>query len=265
MIIVGEKLNSTLKSIRPAMEARDTKAIQDLAVAQAEAGASYIDVNAGMFLVGEEDILTWLVESVQAVTKTPLAIDSPNHIAMEAGLKAVKNGKPLLNSITDEKDRWNEVLPLILKYNTAIVALTMDDSGMPETVDGRVKIAFNMINKLTKEGVKLDDIHIDPLIRPIGTGDHYGMVALNSIMQIKKEFPEVHITGGLSNISFGIPERKLMNQTFLVAAMAYGMDGAIMDPLDRVIMKYVIAAEALLGRDEFCMEYISAYREGLFD
>lgn len=265
MIIIGEKINSTLKAVRPAIEAQDAAVIQDLAKKQAEAGASFIDVNAGVFPTTETEKLVWLVETVQEVVDLPLAIDSPNPIAMEAGLRANKNGRPLLNSITDETPRWNEVLPLVLKYNTEVVALTMDDSGMPETMEGRVRIAENMINKLTKEGVKMDHIHIDPLIRPIGTGDHYGMVALNSIMKIKQEFPEVHITGGLSNISFGIPARKVMNQTFMVAAMAYGMDGAILDPLDRTLMKYLYAAEALLGRDEFCMEYITAYREGLFD
>ena len=141
----------------------------------------------------------------------------------------------------------------------------MDDNGMPESAEGRIKIAFRMIENLTKKGVKLDDIFIDPLVRPVGTGTHYGNVAIDTIRTIKKEYPDVHITCGLSNISFGIPARKVMNQTFLVAAMAAGMDGAILDPLDKKMMQFVFAAEALLDRDEYCMNYIEAYRDGLFE
>lgn len=265
MIIIGEKINSTLKAVRPAVENRDAKVITDLAVAQAEAGATYIDVNAGVFVEGEPEHLVWLVETVQAATDLPLAIDSPNPEAMRAGLVANKNGKPILNSITDETPRWNEVIPLVREFKTGIVALTMDDSGMPETKDERVRIAGSLIDKLTKEGVALDDIHIDPLVRPIGTGSHYGHVALDTIRDIKTKWPEVHITCGLSNISFGIPARKLMNTTFLVAAIAAGMDGAILNPMDKQLMSFLFAADALMGNDEYCMEYIMKFRDGYFD
>ena len=178
MIIIGEKINSTLKAIRPAMEARDTAAIQDLALRQAKAGANFIDVNAGMFLEDEPEKLTWLVESVQAVTKTPLCIDSPNPKAVLAGLKANKNPRPLINSITDEKERFAAILPLIGEFSTGIIALCMDDSGMPETVEDRLRVADSLVGKLTREGVALGDIYLDPIIRPVGTGPHYGVVAI---------------------------------------------------------------------------------------
>lgn len=265
MIIIGEKINSTLKAVRPAVENRDAKFIADLAVAQVEAGATYIDVNAGVFVDNEPEHIQWLVETVQAATDCPLAIDSPKPEAMRAGLLANQNGKPLLNSITDETARWNEVIPLVREFKTGVVALCMDDSGMPETAVERVRIAGNMIAKLQKEGVAIDDIHIDPLIRPIGTGSHYGHVALDTIRTIKTEWPDVHITCGLSNISFGIPARKLMNTTFLVAAIAAGMDGAILNPLDKQLMAFLYAADALMGNDEYCMEYITKYRENFFD
>lgn len=126
-------------------------------------------------------------------------------------------------------------------------------------------IAERLINNLHKEGVALDDIFIDPLVRPVGTGSHYGNVALETIRTIKTNFPETHITCGLSNISFGIPARKLMNTAFMVAAMASGMDGAILDPLDKQLMSFLYATDALLGRDEYCMEYITLYRDGFFD
>lgn len=262
MIIIGEKINSTLKRIRPAIANYDVKAIQKLALRQIAAGANYIDLNAGMFLEDEPERLEWLVKTVQEVTDVPLVMDSPNPLALEAGLKANKNAKPIINSITNEEERFNEVLPLIKEYNTAVVALCMDDTGMPETEDDRVSIATSLIEKLSAEGVAHEDIYIDPLIRPIGTGSHYGKVAIGTMRKVKEAYPDVHITCGLSNISFGIPARKLMNQTFLVAAVANGMDGAILNPLDKKLMTFLYAAEALMGHDDFCMNYLTAYREG---
>lgn len=265
MIIIGEKINSTLKAIRPAIENHDEAVIQELAKKQYEAGAAYIDLNAGMFINDEPEKLEWLVNTVQAVVDAPLSIDSPNPAAILKALKANKNSKPVINSITDEKERYEAVLPLILEYNTGIVALCMDDTGMPETMEDRVIIAERLIEKLTKQGIKLDDIYIDPMVRPIGTGSHYGMVAIDTIRKVKSEFPDVHITCGLSNISFGIPARKVMNQTFLIAAIMAGMDGAILDPLDKKLMTFLYAAEALTGKDEFCMNYLMKFREGLFE
>jgi len=262
MIIIGEKINSTLKSIRPAMEARDKKAIQDLAILQFEAGASYIDVNAGMFYENELETLEWLINSIQEVCEAPFAIDSPNPKALLVGLKANKNSKPIINSITGEKERYDSVLPLILEYNTGIIALCMDDRGMPETVEERVEIANTLIKNLTHEGVKMDDIFIDPMIRPVGTGSQYGIVALETIRAVKNQYPDVHIACGLSNISFGIPARKVINQAFLIAAMTSGLDGAILDPLDKKLMTFLYAGEALLGKDDFCMNFITKFREG---
>lgn len=265
MIIIGEKINSTLKSIRPAMESRDTAAIVDLAQRQVEAGASFIDVNAGMFYENELEILQWLIESIQEVVKAPFAIDSPNAKAILVGLKANKNGKPIINSITGEKERIKSVLPLVAEYKTGVIALCMDDRGMPETSKERVDIAHNLIDTLTREGVPLSDIYVDPMIRPIGTGSHYGIVALETMRTVKSEYPDVHIACGLSNISFGIPARKIMNQAFLVAAMTSGMDGAILDPLDKKLMTFLYATEALLGVDDFCMNFITKFREGMLE
>lgn len=262
MIIIGEKLNSTLKSIRPAMESRDKEAIQDLALRQVKAGANFIDVNAGMFHENEPEILQWLIETIQEVTDTPFAIDSPSAIAILTGLKANKNGKPIINSITAEKARYDALIPLIKQFDTKVIALCMDDSGMPETCEKRVDIARTLIKNLTQEGVAMNDIFIDPMVRPIATGSHYGTVAIETIRQVKNEFPEVHIACGLSNISFGLPARKIINQSFLVAAMAAGMDGAIVDPLDKKLMSFVYASEALLGKDDYCMEFLTKFREG---
>jgi len=264
MIIIGEKINSTLKAVRPAIESYNTVVIQDLAKRQTDAGSDYIDVNAGMFHADEPERLVWLAKTVQGVTNKPLCLDSPSAKALEAALEVCYGATPMINSITNEKERYHEILPLVLKYKTKVVALCMDDTGMPETADERYAIAKNLISKLADAGVKLDDIYIDPLVRPVSTGPHYGVAAIDTIRRVKQEYPQVHIACGLSNVSFGLPQRKLINQVFLVAAIAAGMDGAIMDPLDKKLMAFVAAAEAVLGIDEYCVDYLEKYREGLF-
>jgi len=265
MIIIGEKLNSSVKTVKPLMDNYDAAAIRDLARRQVEAGASYIDVNTGMFINDEPERMKWLAETVAGAVDVPLAVDSPNPLAIEAGLKANRHGKPIVNSVTNEESRFRSILPLILKYNAAVIALCMDDSGMPETVEERVRIAGSLIEKLTKEGVSIEDIYIDPMIRPIATGSHYGVVAIETIRKVRQEFPDVHIVCGLSNISFGIPARKLVNQAFLIIAMSAGLDCAIMNPLDKKLMSFVYATEALLGQDDFCMNFLTKYREGLLE
>ena len=262
MIIIGEKINTSIKSVQSAVEAMDAKAVQDIATKQVEAGADYIDVNCGTFPFKEPELLEWLVNTVQEVVDVPLCIDSPNPKALVFALKANKNGKPLINSITGERERYNSILPLVLEYDTSIIALCMDDDGMPETADDRVKIADRLVESMAKEGVKLEDIYLDPMVRPLGTGSHYGVVAIQTIKKIMEEFPGVHTTCGLSNISFGLPARKLINQAFLISAIGAGLDSAILDPLDKKIMSFVYAAELLHGKDDFCLNYLTAFREG---
>ena len=265
MIIIGEKLNSTLKLVKAAIENQNNAFIQELANKQSAAGAAYLDVNAGMFIYDEPEKLEWLIKTIQETNQTPFSIDSPNPKAIERALEVNQNGQPIINSITAEKSRLEPILPLALHYKTAIIALCMDDTGMPETAAERVTIGERLITVLTREGIPLSDIYIDPLVRPVATGSHYGLVALETIRTIKKEFPEVHIACGLSNISFGIPARKLMNQSFLIAAMTAGMDGAIMDPLDKKLMSFLYATEALLGTDDYCMNFLTKFREGVLE
>jgi len=265
MIIIGEKINTSIKAVRPAVENMDTETIQELARKQAAAGAQYIDVNCGTFTSKEPELMEWLVKTVQEATDLPLCIDSPNPEALEAGLKAYTGKKPLINSVTAEKQRFESIIPLVTEYNTSIIALCMDDSGMPEDADQRVKIADWLINNMTKKGIAVSDIFIDPMVRPVSTGTHYGIVALETIRRVMKEFPGVHTTCGLSNVSFGLPARKIVNQTFLISAITAGLDSAILDPLDKRIMSFVYSTELLMNKDEFCMNYLSAYREGRLD
>ena len=265
MIIVGEKLNSTLKAVRPAMESRDEQEIINLAKKQYEAGASYIDLNAGMFHDNEAEMMEWLVNTVQGALDAPLTIDSPDPEVIKRGLKVNKNPKPMVNSITAETARFAQMAPLLTEFEASVIALCMDDTGMPETADDRFKIAERLIEDLTKLGVKHNDIYIDPLIRPISTGSHYGIAALDTMSNVKRKFPEVHIMCGLSNVSFGVPARKLINQAFMVSAMHAGMDGAILDPLDKTLMSLLYATEAVLGQDKYCMTWLKKHREGVIE
>ncbi|MDQ2085006.1 dihydropteroate synthase [Herbivorax sp. ANBcel31] len=265
MIVVGEKINADLKSIKAALDKNNKEIIQELAKKQQEAGASYIDINTGVFKENEVSKLKWLVDVVQEVTDVPFSIDSSNAEAIEAALKANKNGKPVINSITAEKEKYNKILPLVLEYDAYVIALCMDNNGMPETVDERIVIADKLVNSLLKEGVKIDDILLDPLVRPVGSGTNYGVCAIEAIKKLKAQFPKVKVICGINNISFGVPARKLMNQSFLVAAMISGLDAAIMDSMDKKLMSTIFATEALMGKDEFCMNYQMKFREGLLE
>ncbi|HEY82309.1 MAG TPA: dihydropteroate synthase [Dehalococcoidia bacterium] len=261
MLIVAERINSSRKKISEAIQAKDADFIRGEAKAQAEAGADYIDVNAGSFVGQEAEYLCWLVEIVQEATELPLCLDSPDPAALAAALELVK-GPCMLNSITLEKQRLAGMLPLVKKYRTKIIALCQSDEGMANTVEEKVSVAKELIETLTKEGVALDDIYIDPLIYPIATDTKSAVAALGAIREIMQLFPGVHTIAGLTNVSFGLPVRKLINRTFLVAAMAHGLDSAIIDPTDRELMASLVAAEVVLDRDKFCAGYITAYREG---
>ncbi len=260
MLIIGEKINSTRKRIKEAIAARDAEYLQNLAIAQTEAGADYLDVNTGAFPSEEVELMEWLVGVVQDVVDVPLAIDSANPTALEAGLKLHKNPTPLVNSITLEEDKFNTVLPLVKRYDAKVLALSIDDGGITKTADERFGVAGRLIKALCGEGIEPDRIYLDPLIQPVSVQNDFGLVALDVIRRIKQEFPEVNTACGLSNISFGLPKRRQLNKTFLVMAMAAGLDSAILDPLDNELMSTVKASNALLGRDRFCKEYIKAFR-----
>ncbi|MFH1409963.1 MAG: methyltetrahydrofolate cobalamin methyltransferase [Patescibacteria group bacterium] len=263
MIIIGELINASRKAIGAAIEAGDTEAVQKVAKDQAEAGADFIDVNAGIFLGKEPQYLKWLVQTVQEVTDTPCAIDSPDPAAIEAALN-VHKGIPMINSISLEKERYEKLMPIIAGTDMRVIALCMSDEGMPQTVDDRLKIADKLVNGLVQNNVSIENIFVDPLVQPLSVNDLFGLEFLNAIELIMKRFEGVHTACGLSNISYGLPARKFMNQTFMAMAIAKGLDGAIVNPLDKKMMANIIAAEALVGKDNFCTDYLKAYRAGLF-
>jgi 5-methyltetrahydrofolate--homocysteine methyltransferase len=263
MIIVGELINASRKAIGAAIENKDAETIKQVAKDELDAGADYIDVNAGIFVGKETQYLTWLVQNVQQRVDAPCAIDSPDPEAIEAAL-AVHKGPPMINSISLEKERYDKLMPLIAGTDFKVVALCMSDDGMPETTDQRMSIADKLVNDLVRNGIALDNIYVDPLAQPIATDSRFGVEFLDAVGKIMATFEGIHTMCGLSNISYGLPARKYMNQSFMVMAIARGLDGAIINPLDTKMMANIIAAETLVGRDDFCMNYLKSYREDKF-
>ncbi len=263
MIIVGELINASRKAIKAAIEKQDQDAIAQIAKDQSAAGANYIDVNAGVFVGQEPEYLEWLVKTVQSVVDVPCCIDSPDPKAIEQAL-AAHSGTAMINSISLESDRYDALMPIVAGTDLKVVALCMSDDGMPETTDDRMKIADKLINGLIQNNVSIENIYVDPLVQPVSTNNNFGVEFINTIEQIVTNYQGIHTVCGLSNISFGLPERKFLNQTFMSMAIAKGLDGAIVNPLDKKMMANIIAAEALAGRDDYCMAYLQAYRAELF-
>lgn len=272
MIIIGERINTSRKIkgepvIENAVANRDTEYIANLALSQAEAGASYIDINCGTLTSGEPEALEWLTKTVQSAVKLPLSIDTPNVQALERALQVydTANGQPIINSITNEKERFDSVLPYVLKYNTRIIALAMDERGIQADPVLRLNVARELVRNLIAAGIRPGDIFVDPLTFPIANDSSFVVTMLEIIRNLRADFPEVHIIAGISNVSHGLPARKLLNQATTVLAMGAGLDSCIIDPNDQYLMSLISATEALLGCDEYCMNFISKSREGAFN
>jgi 5-methyltetrahydrofolate--homocysteine methyltransferase len=261
MLIIGEKINSSIPSTAAAIQKRDADYIRKLAKDQVEAGAGMLDVNAGTFVDEEIELLKWLIGLVQEVTDVPLCIDSPSAAALKAAVPMSKS-RALLNSISLEPGRYESVLPVVKESGASLVALCMDDRGIPQDAQGRIDIACRLADKLGREGVVAEDIYFDVLVQPVSVNEGFGKAAIDAVKGIREQIPGAHTTCGLSNVSFGLPERKLLNSVFAVALMNAGMDTLIIDPLDRRIMSAILAAQAVMGQDEFCDGYLTAFRRG---
>jgi cobalamin-dependent methionine synthase I len=262
MVIVGEKINTSRKRIEEAVEKRDSAFISRVAREQAEAGANYIDVNAGTFLEDEVNRLCWLVETVQSEVDLPLSLDSPNPNALSEAIKHHK-GEPMINSISLESERFQLLLPLVTAHPCSVVALCMSQTAMPTTVEERIEVGSELIGKLTDRGIPLEKIYVDPLIQPVSVDTSMGIAALGAIDRIMRDFPGVNTICGLSNISFGLPLRRLVNRNFLALAISYGLSAAILDPTDKQLMATLLSIEMLLSKDEYCEKFITAYQSGL--
>ncbi|MCX5825449.1 MAG: dihydropteroate synthase [Deltaproteobacteria bacterium] len=261
MLIIAERINASRKQIAQAITAGDRAFIQGEAKAQTQAGAHYIDVNAGTFVGEEADKLKWIVEAVQEVTDLPLSIDSPDAEVIKAVMPLLKK-TPLINSITLEPSQIEGILPLVVVHKTKVIALCQSEQGLAETTERKVALAGQLVEKLTGAGVPLDDIYIDPLVYPLSTNPQSARATLDAIGAIMKTFPGAHTVCGLTNVSYGLPARKLINRAFLAVAITMGLDSAIIDPTDTLLYAMLKAVTLIAGKDDFCMDYIGAFREG---
>jgi 5-methyltetrahydrofolate--homocysteine methyltransferase len=260
VLIIGERLNCTRKHVGAAVSEGNADFVREEAQKQLDAGAHMLDVNGG--IAGREaEYLRWMVNIVQELGEIPICLDSADPGALSEALPLCKK-TPMINSITDEPERIESLLPLVKEFGTKVIALCLQASGTPKNAEDRVETALRLVDAMTQAGVQLDNIYIDPCVFPVSTGPEHGPAVIDAIATIKTRFPEVHISCGVSNVSFGLPERRLLNRTFLPMLLASGMDTAIMDPCDTRMMASLSAAEALLGIDEYCMTYLEAHRGG---
>ena len=260
--IIAEKINMTRKRVRKEVWDRNADYVTKLTKRQVDAGATHIDVNAGGNPSKEVDDMTWLVEVVSQATDLPIAFDSSNPDALRGGLAICNRPGSIINSITGEQERIDTILPLVSEFNTGVVCLTMDDGGMPEDLDGRTRITDEIAALLKERGIGLDRAYFDPLVRPASTNPGQAIFVLDAVRHTKAQYPEAHIALGLSNISFGVPARNNLNRAFLAMLVSAGCDGAIVDPTEEGMMNTLLSSQAVMGQDEYCMNYLTAHRGG---
>ena len=261
MLVIAERINASRKTIARAISSRDAAFIQEEARVQDQAGADFIDVNAGTFVGEESDKLKWVIDAVQTVTEKPLCIDSPDPAVIKATVPLAQK-TPMINSITLDPDRLARILPIVAENKTKVIALCQSEDAMAETADDKLRLAEQLVEKVTAAGILLDDLYIDPLVYPLSTNIRSAVATLEAIRRIMAAFPGIHTTCGLTNVSYGLPRRRLINRSFLVAAITSGLDSAIMDVTDKQVYASLKSALAVNGQDDYCMDFIAAFREG---
>jgi 5-methyltetrahydrofolate--homocysteine methyltransferase len=257
-VLIGERINPTgKKKLAEALKAGGLEIVRTEAVAQVEAGADIIDVSVGTFGVDEVALLPKAVQAVMDVVDVPLCLDSPNPDALEEALKVYK-GKPLVNSVTAEEHSLNRVLPLIKKYGAAVIGMVQDDEGIPKDAERRVLIAHKIVEKTEAAGISREDLVIDCLTFAVGAEPSSGLAVIEAIRRIKAELG-VNMTLGASNISFGLPDRELLNNAFAAMAVAAGATCLIVDVAK--VRPMILAGDLVVGRDKRARRYIEAYRQ----
>jgi 5-methyltetrahydrofolate--homocysteine methyltransferase len=258
--IIGERINPTgRKKLAAEMAAGDFSTVVADAVAQVEAGAHMLDVNAGIPLADEPAILAETVKLVQSVVDVPLCIDSSIVEALEAGLAAY-DGKALVNSVTGEEERLERVLPLVARHGAAVVAISNDDTGISEDPDVRFAVARRIVERAADHGISHEDVIVDPLVMPIGALSGAGRQVFTLVRRLRDELG-VNTTCGASNVSFGLPRRNGLNGAFLAMAIASGLTSAITSPLHEEVRQAVMAADVMMGHDRDCTAWIKKYRD----
>jgi len=260
-VVIGERINTSRPAVRDAVERRDADYIQDDVRRQEACGATYVDVNAGARIGHEGEDMEWLLGVIQPVVDIPVCLDSPDPAVLEMAYGMVAK-PPMINSISLERERYETMLPFLKGRKVSVIALCMDDTGLPLDADDVLARAVKLAGGLEEAGIPRDRIYVDPLIQPISTDQTKGLMTLDAVRRVAEDLPGIHFTCGLSNISFGLPQRKIVNRTFLSLLMGAGLDGAILDPLDDAIMAVVKTTEMLLGNDEYCSAYLDGVRAG---
>ena len=263
MIIIGEKINGAIPSTGKAIAEKDVEFIRNLAIKQAEAGANFIDVCASVDDDIELETMKWLIDIVQDATDVPIAVDSPNVYTCIESMKYC-NKPGLFNSVSLEGDKVDVAFKVLADTKWECVALLNSDKGIPKTAKDRLEVFTDLMAKCKEYNIDPSRMHIDPLIEMLCTSEDGITMVTEVIREIKKQYPTIHVTGAVSNISFNLPARRIANQAFAVLAMSAGMDSFILDPLNKDMMGMLFATEAMMGEDEYCMEYIGAFREGIF-
>jgi len=264
MIIIGEKINASLPAVKSIIQKQDDKSLIELARKQAAAGSAFIDVNVGTGEGSQDDeilAMKWAVETIQKDIDTPLCIDSADPILLEAALEIRNSRTSLINSTKAEDDNLKEIVPLAVHHNASLIALAMNEYGIPKTVKDRMAACGKIAEACHRYGLSMDKVFFDPLVLPVSTDIQQGRVTLDTLAEIKKEFPTAKTVMGLSNISYGLPKRAGLNAAFLHMAVSAGLDAAIMDPLDQTMMAAVRTAEVLVGKDRHCRRYTRALRK----
>ena len=264
MIIIGEKINGSIPAVAKAIAERDDAFIKARAIAQEEAGATFIDCCASVPEEVEVETLKWMIECIQEVSDLPIAVDSPSADVLCEAYKFCKR-PGLINSVSGEGDKMDKIFPILAENKGwQVAALLSDDTGIPKTAGDRLRVFEKIMAKAKEYGIAPSRIHVDPLVEMLCTSEDGIANNIEVISTIREQYPSIHITAAVSNISFNLPVRKMINLGYVVLAMNAGLDSAILDPTNRDMMGVIFATEALLGLDDYCMEYIGAYREGLF-
>jgi 5-methyltetrahydrofolate--homocysteine methyltransferase len=263
MIIIGEKINGSIPSVGKAIAGRDAGFVRSLAERQAAAGASFIDVCASIPGPAELDALEWLIGLVQEVTNVPISIDSPSAQTCVQAMGFCKRAG-LVNSVSMEGGKTSVVFPAIAGTDWQCVALLCDDTGIPRSSQKRLQVFDALMAEAGRFGITPERLHIDPLVEMLCAAEDGISEIVATMRAIKAKYPAIHLTGGASNISFNLPARKFVNRAFIILSMQAGMDSAILDPLNADMTGLIYATEALLGRDELCLDYIAAFRAGRF-
>jgi cobalamin-dependent methionine synthase I len=262
VLIIGESINGTTQKVGEAILDRNESFLRELARTQYECGAHLLDVNAGVASGNEVEDLPWLVEIVQKEVPIPLMLDSANPEALKTALSVYHHSEPpILNSISGEEEKWNKIFPVIAERKCKIVVLLMDGHGIPKTVEERIEVADKLFQRLAKMGIPPDYVYFDPLVLSIAVETEAALVTLETIRTIRSRFPNTHTICGVSNISMGLPGRKLINRTFLTMAIASGLDTLLIDVRDQPLMSSIYTSKVLTHQDPYCLEYLKAYRE----